>query len=154
MSPDIQRTIERAQRGRLLFVAAFVVLATAWVALYLRVEDNRAHIIRVERIVLPNEQEKRQHRKGVVHQTPSHAGQQPGPSKGGHQGKGGKGHSGGKTHTKPPRSTKTPVPPPTEQLAPSPAPGNSDETPSAAHSKGVQTCVELAVSACVDADLP
>lgn len=86
--------------------------------------------------------------KGVVHQNPSHAGQQPKPGS----------HPGSRhSSSQPPPSATEPAPasvPSTPAPVPSPLPGNSGSAP--APDMGVKACVELAVSACVKAapDLP
>lgn len=87
-------------------------------------------------------------RNGGEAQTPSNAGQQPGPPSGGHHG-GSKG-----THHAPPKHEPTADPAPAAPAPepPSPAPGNSGGTPGGEH--GVKACVEVVVSACVNAETP
>lgn len=96
---------------------------------------------------------------GVMPHSPSTAGQQPTP--GSHPG----GHAGGHPkHSapakKPPKKHEVPAPAPPPPAAPAapPAsppppsePGHSGEHPGAG--KGVKTCVELVVSACVQAEV-
>jgi|SRR5690349_19009970 len=114
------------------------------------VERHRDHII----IRRPDAE-----RGGDASQPAPIAGQQPKPGKepGGKQHVGG-GHPKGKTPKVPPAPTPQPSPAPEAtsppvSTPPAEEPGESGETPAAEKGNGVKACVDLVVSACVDAGL-
>lgn len=104
-------------------------------------------------------------RKGVVHQTPTTAGQQPAPAPAGAKGEVHGSHkhppakhpSGGQRNPKP-AAPPPPVPPVTAPAS-SPSDASTPELPgnsgsgSSSTSPGAKTCVEVDVSACVKAGL-
>lgn len=133
-----------------------VIWAGANVLTLLEERDNGEHITKIERIVTGLKRGHRAPPGGDALQPASHAGQQSRPPKGGHGGKHGAAPPKPHHHPKPPQAP-SPVPPaPSPPAAPAapaqPEPGNSGNGASAEH--GVKACVDVAVSACVKAELP